>query len=493
MAGARSVTAFVRPRTPGSERNGREADEPGEEAALTRQGEIVSGAPYQDPCDPEGIDPEVIGKTREYTIVALPTEVVYNDAGDHDPEGKVYVLEDDAEAVRNGEMNPEPLVIRANVGDCIEINLTNALGDLHDDHAHPTFDIQPDADWDRSKRISLSPQNLLFDDQGSAGMAVGFNFDSTVAPGETKTYRWFADPAPVNGAENDNGPLARSLGTGILSDFADVRSNRHHGAFGNLIVEPEGSEWLDPETGEPVRNGTRAMITGHDGEDYREFALLFTEGMYIVNDDGSCPIPRVGLEEEADGDGDEPCNRIGEQENQGFQGINYRSEPFARRFANDERQYKVYSSEVHGDPNTPVLETYTDDPVTLRVSQPADRANGISFHCAGHYWRRNNVPEARLVGMQADLSTGAAREFVLEGGANGTGDYVYQERKTKYYLEGGLWGIMRVREALEKFDGRVRPLPDREAEFDRTRGETGGKNGKDGKTERIDLIEPLDG
>ncbi|ADJ16642.1 multicopper oxidase domain-containing protein [Halalkalicoccus jeotgali] len=441
-----------------------------------------------DPC-PEGTP------TRTYNVTAIQTEIEYNDYGDHDPYGIVYVLDDEVEAVKNGK-NPEPLTIRANAGECVEINLTNALGDLDDEHSHPTFDIQPDADWNRSKRISLTPQNLLFDDQGSAGMAAGFNFDSTIAPGKTRTYRWYANSAPVNGEENDNGPQARSIGTGVLSDFADVRSNRHHGAFGNLIVEPEGSKWLDPETGKPVKNGAQAMITGHDGEDFREFALMFTEGMYIVNDDGDCPIPRAGLADEEDVDveelADEPCNQILEQEDQGFQGINYRSEPFAHRFDNDERQYKVYSSEVHGDPNTPLLRAYTNDPVTLRVSQPADRANGISFHCAGHQWRRNNIPESRLVGTQDDISTAAAREFVLEGGANGAGDYVYQERKTKFYLEGGLWGIMRVRDALEKFDTKVLPLPDRAREF-------GGKGeprdalafGSDSDSEQLTVVDLL--
>ncbi|ADJ15485.1 hypothetical protein C497_12157 [Halalkalicoccus jeotgali B3] len=94
------------------------------------------------------------------------------------------------------------------------------------------------------------------------------------------------------------------------------------------------------------------------------------------------------------------------------------------------------------------MEAYTDDPVTLRVSQPADRANGI-------------------------------------------GDYVSQERKTNYYLEGGLWGIMRVRDALEGFDGRVRPLPDRrdEDEFEGERDET-AKN--DGRNERFDRLESLE-
>lgn len=352
----------------------------------------------------------------------------------------------------------------------------------------------------------MTSQNLLFDDQGSAGSAVGFNFDSTVAPGETHTYRWFADPGSTNGTQGTTDQQARSLGTGVLSDFADVRSNRHHGAFGNLIIEPAGSEWLDPETGEPVRNSTQAMITNHNGQDFREFALMFTEGMYIVNDDDECPIPRAGLADDAGVDieeiADEPCNQIGEQEDQGFQGINYRSEPFTHRFETDERQHKVYSSEVHGDPNTPILRAYTDDPVRLRVSQPADRANGVSFHCAGHQWRRNTVPQTRLVGTQNDISVGKARELLLNDGANGAGDYVYQDRKTRFYLEGGLWGILRIRDAITDFDDSVLPLPDRaewfegppkpdESDRDSVRSDSGATS--DGDSERrVRLLDRLE-
>lgn len=228
--------------------------------------------------------------------------------------------------------------------------------------------------------------------------------------------------------------------------------------------------------------------------------------MYIVNDEDICPIPRTGLADEEGVDVedllDEPCNQIVGQEDQGFQGINYRSEPFGHRFANDERQYKVYSSKVHGDPNTPVFRAYTDDPVVLRVSQPADRANGITFNLANHQWRQRNIPEAPLIGTQSDISTNAARDLVLEGGAGGAisdaGDYIYQECKTKFYLEGGLWGLMRVRNTTEQFDQPVLPLPDRTADFtDDTESRNslafGSDSSSDSDSEQLTMVDPLRG
>lgn len=78
-------------------------------------------------------------KCRFYEIEAIEIPIVYNKYGDHDPNGLLYVLKKDAERVRKAAwdhflLTPpqpakevQPLVIRANVGDCIEVRLTNLL------------------------------------------------------------------------------------------------------------------------------------------------------------------------------------------------------------------------------------------------------------------------------------------------------------------------------------------------------------------------------
>ena len=43
------------------------------------------------------------------------------------PGGKCYVLDEELALVKAGEKDPAPLVIRANVGDCIVVELTNRL------------------------------------------------------------------------------------------------------------------------------------------------------------------------------------------------------------------------------------------------------------------------------------------------------------------------------------------------------------------------------
>lgn len=72
-------------------------------------------------------------KTRYYEIEAIQIPIVYNQYGDHDPDGLLYVLKKDAERIRmkalenfNQEIpqpyeEVQPLVIRANLGETVEV------------------------------------------------------------------------------------------------------------------------------------------------------------------------------------------------------------------------------------------------------------------------------------------------------------------------------------------------------------------------------------
>lgn len=108
-------------------------------------------------------------KTRHYEIEAIQIPIVYNQFGDHDPDGLLYVLQKDAERIRNGALqncNQEipkpyeevmPLVIRANVGEKVIITFSHSL----------------------NRTLSIHVQGLEYDVQTSDGASVGFNRDST--------------------------------------------------------------------------------------------------------------------------------------------------------------------------------------------------------------------------------------------------------------------------------------------------------------------------
>ena len=374
---------------------------------------------------------------REYDVTALQTDIVFNEYGDHDPHGIVFVLDEHIDDVIQGNRHPEPLVLRANEGELVRVNLTNGLPDNPDkDHDHPQMRTRI-GNWDVSNRTSLHPVHVTNDVQGSDGATVGFNYDQTIAPGETITYEWLAD-GPNDGC--------------VLWDMADVRGHRHHGAFGQLVVEPAGSTWTDPETGESIRTGAEAVIQTDSGS-FREFALSMSDGRHIVNDDGTCVVPGSPEEEEGGGTG---CNQIGDPEDQGYVAINNRSEPFQRRFTRaSASQKEVFSSDVHGDPNTPIFEANVGDDVVFRVANTADRARGVSFHLAGHQWKRySGVDDGPVasprVGVEFGLTPGKAVSLELLDGAGGVqggaGDYIYQEMKHRRRLEAGWWGIFRVNE-----------------------------------------------
>lgn len=420
-------------------------------------GKIPPQAPDPgDPCPDDAI-------VREYDVTAFQTDIEFNEYGDHDPHGIVFALDEHVEQIRAGDRPPTPLTIRANAGDCVQINLTNELpADYAPDHAHPemrTREQDLGIEWEESNRTSLNPQRLTLDVQGSDGATIGFNFDQTVAPGKTITYRWFAD---------------EPLGTSILWDMADVRGHRHHGAFGHLHVEPEGSTWLDPATAEPLADyrdrfapamTAESIIVPDDRPAFREYSLSFSDGRYIVNrnDPDDCVVP-PGPDDEAD----DPCNQIPDDpEDQGYMAINNRAEPFIRRFqTGPDDQHLVFDSEVHGDPATPVVNAFVDDPVRLRVSHAADKARGLDFHLATHQWlKHRNAPESEIIGVKDQYMPGRARSIRPLGGAGGlvdnVGDHIYQATKMRRRLEAGAWGIFRVGEDDDDFVEPVQPLPDR--------------------------------
>ncbi|XVH32387.1 multicopper oxidase domain-containing protein [Haloferacaceae archaeon DSL9] len=490
-------------------------------------GEIPPKAP--DPGDPCPKD----AKVREYDVTAFNADIEFNEYGDHDPHGIMFALDEHVEDIKKGKRPPTPLVLRANEGECIEVHLKNELEDFDEDHDHPQMRII--RDWDRSKRISLHPQKITYDINGSDGATVGFNFDQTIEPGDSITYRWFAD---------------QLLDNCVLWDMADVRSNRHHGAFGSLVIQPAETEWLSPRTAEPYSdasdgtpaaclpdamvkhpkngaskngakkngsennaktNGAKKNGAGNNGakkngagkngsksgddmgsdSDFRSFLLSFSNGRYIINrdDPDNCVVPVNP--DDPDQNPDAPCNQIGDPEDQGYGAINNRSEPFIRRFErNSDEQHLVYSSEVHGDPATPVLNAFLGDPVAFEVETSTGKSRGLRFHLSDHQWFRfvgeerqppgevvtdPSVPESPTIGVDDRFGVGLGLRFDMLGGAGGlaesTGDFIYQETLERRLLESGMWGIFRVRDHPDAFgedcrsdtttDIRCQPLPDR--------------------------------
>ena len=71
-------------------------------------------------------------------------------------------------------------------------------------------------------------------------------------------------------------------------------------------------------------------------------------------------------------------------EDTGEKGYNYRSERFANRLEKDDRIWKVFRSNIDGDPAPPVLRAYAGDRVIFRTVMPADKPRNVGFTVHGH-------------------------------------------------------------------------------------------------------------
>ncbi|MFI7081504.1 hypothetical protein ACIBO1_29825 [Micromonospora sp. NPDC049903] len=408
---------------------------PGPDPASARR---ADGTP--DPTVVTATSPTCPGPARQlrYDVSVINQELPT--APNADPHGVIYVLTADVAAVRAGHKSVEPLVLRANAGDCVVLTLRNQTtpGSRYGGH-----------------RAGLDLAKLLRNQQLAAGAAIGLNPDPTVAPGQTATYTFHAD---------------RELGASLFQNLASVASLRH-GGYGMLIVEPAGSTWSDSTTGKPLgpdATSTGAVIRPPGAPAFREFALLmqttdqhFARGVlpygeFVAGSGVNSPtaanrqIPPV------------PGAPPGTEGNAGsadkaYSHVNYRSEPLTERLGltahpDDYTRASVtgsfgtaFSSADHGEPRTPVLRAITGDPVVLRVGVGAsDQLH--PFTVSGHAFR----PEPRIHGSpQVSTRTLGAGETVdarlggAGGGAGNSGDYLYADARAPF-AAAGMWGILRV-------------------------------------------------
>ncbi|MDT8861057.1 multicopper oxidase domain-containing protein [Alkalihalobacillus sp. MEB130] len=412
----------------------------------------VTGCPPEKAIDDGCVCPEC-STIRSYDVVAFQTCIQYNEYGDHDPHAIIFALAEDVDDIISGKKNPEPLVIRANVDDCVEINLLNKLDpDLFhvEDGVHRYPDVKVPAFYPPSPRISLHPQLLEFDVKTSSGETVGFNPDQTVGPGECITYRWFVD---------------KQYGICNLWDMADIRNHRHHGAFGAFIAEPRGSVYLDPCTLEPVKSGTSVVIRNPLLPDFREFVLLMHDGVRLLDKNGQLIVdPPDGLIEETD---EEEFDTY----DQGSRGFNYRTERLINRYTERFIINDWASSITFRDPATPVFEAYAGEPTIVRLAVPAERRRSHTFHLHGHYWRRDREDvDSAFRSTEGQNIIGHKLDARLAYGAGGLygfpGDYMYRSGNIRWDIELGMWGIMRVHRKLQPHLPPIIELPCSDTEVD---------------------------
>jgi hypothetical protein len=380
----------------------------------------------------------------------------------NDPTALLYVRSSDLDPL-TGKLKAgvpvEPLILRAAAGDCINVTLSNNLPAVVPDK--PGYNTMPmivdDFNANQvvpSSKVGLHPQLVLMDVTRSDGANVGFMPTQTANPGGKTTYQWYAGDLLIDSTGYAK-PLPIEFGAiNLISSDPIKHSNK--GALGALIIEPQGSTWI-----EDAKSRAQATVTPAGATAFREFVTIFQNDINLRFADGT-PVPNIAGE-------DDP-------EDSAQKAVNYRTEPLWTRLnywpgtqlstgdinsgqATRDFDYtnSLSNSQIGGyDPVTPIFTATVGQPVRFRVLSPNGHARNNVFDVHGHSWQEtpyinnstvigsNSFSEVK--GAQWGIGPSNHSDAVIRqaGGAFGiTGDYLYRTFNS-FQFDGGIWGIFRV-------------------------------------------------
>jgi plastocyanin len=183
--------------------------------------------------------PRQCNRTVIAEVVALDQPYFWNRLGASAPNGMIFALKRDVisrdpnrkdlepgKVVLRPGKRPRPLVLRVNVGDCLEIRFNNLLAKTPVNGSVPT----------RYTGVRITGMALVPPGKDVPGVAsdaswVSKNRNSLAAPGETKTYKYIAQ---------DEGTFLL-YGGGDNVDDGDIQTVM--GLFGAVNVQPEWAEY----------------------------------------------------------------------------------------------------------------------------------------------------------------------------------------------------------------------------------------------------------
>lgn len=324
---------------------------------------------------------------------------------------------------------------------------------------------------------------------------------------QTTVQRWFADDV-LNNLGQD-----RTLRTVFTHDHFAPSTHQQTGHYSGLLIEPQGSTWRDPETGELF--GTRFdggptswradIIAGPGGADsYREFNFAFGDFQLAYRPDGTPVNPparkEVGLPlivqvaPDCPGGVPRPCPEAVSADDVGTMTVNYRNEPLPLRIRDPRTNtqaagdagdlalafksnivradpamtaqpgfYPPLTADVHaGDPFTPLLRAYRHDRAQVRVLVGAHE-EGHNFSIEGVRWLFE--PSDPNSGYRNSQAMGLSEHYEFElpdlhvHGDNQGVDYLYSTGSSTDDRWNGLWGLMRVYNGLKGIRPDLLPLP----------------------------------
>jgi hypothetical protein len=256
----------------------------------------------------------------------------------------------------------------------------------------------------------------------SSGVNAGFNSEQTVAPGGSRTYRFYADSGRYETAliSDYGGKLAGALNEdGLLDPRVDPGRD---GMYGAVEVAPAGSTFTDPVTGLATDTGTQVDVHPPGKPGYRDFTVILAD-----------QDPRIGQNTMPYPDFvDGPAR------------INYAT---AQQSTENDATAVFSTAARGGDPATPILRAYAGDPVVVHAIGAPGNEQSHTFSLGGLSWALDAlIPTGNHVETRGLAPLGVVDAHV-DGGAGGrghnVGDYFYGDLR-RPFTDAGIWGLQRV-------------------------------------------------
>jgi hypothetical protein len=404
----------------------------------------------------------------------------------HDPTAILYVRSTDLDPL-TGKLKPgvpiEPLILRANAGDCINLTLTNklpaTLPDLAGWNTLPMLIENFNANQIKpSNQVGLHPQLVFYDVTNSDGANVGFNPVQTVKPGFSKTYQWYAGDVVINSLGFATPVPIEFGGTNLISSDPIKHSNK--GAFGSLIILPKGATVI-----EDTQSRARASIYDSlGGFLFRDFVLMhqtdvnlrFGENTTVGNGN---PVPNLAGEDDSEDSAQKAFNyrteplwfRLGFMPDIPFSTKDAREQGFVFSTRDMDFSNAVSNSQIGGfDPVTPIFTATAGQAVRFHILDAGGHQRNNVFVLHGHVWREEPYlsgskviganPLSEWTGAQFGVGPTFHADAIPRNGAGGrfkvTGDYLYRTFQSTQFHQ-GMWGIFRVLPTLSKAPEELDP------------------------------------
>lgn len=313
----------------------------------------------------------------------------------------------------------EPIVLRANAGDCLRVEVTNKLPstsptvnrtDLPGYNSLPPIDRKDlvdggfvtfnNNDITPSSLVGLHPQLVSFSIRTSNGRADGTNnSDLLVAPGESKIEYWYAgDLTTTQVSSSEIAVTAKPVEFGVVNLMAaDPIKGASKGLVGALVIEPPGASAVSDPGSNTQANVAFPEAPGH----FRDLVTVLQDDVNMRYAGGcagdaavlGCAVTDVGAED----------GGIAEDaEDAGQKAMNYKSDPLWFRLGitpdtpfNDPNLngnaalHDVFSNQLTGgDPAVPIQTAKAGDQVRMRLVQPGGHARGHVMTVNGHSWQQ---------------------------------------------------------------------------------------------------------